>query len=53
VADHSTGATDYALKTISISGKSPDGEREWQNNHLPAGVKELVLSAREKRHLKI
>jgi hypothetical protein len=53
MADHSTRAADYALKTVNISGKSVENERKWQNEHLPAGVKELVLSAREMRYFKI
>jgi hypothetical protein len=53
MADHSLGAADYALKAVKLSGKSIKLERKWQDEHLPIEIKELVLSAREKRHLKI
>jgi hypothetical protein len=53
MADHSTGAADYALKAINFSGKSVEDERRWQDEQLPSEIRELVLSAREKRHLKI
>ena len=53
MADHSTGAADYALKAIKLSNKSVDQERKWQDEQLPIEIKELVSSAREKRHLKI
>jgi hypothetical protein len=53
MADHSTGAADYALKAISLSGKSVEDEQRWQDEHLPHDIRELVLSSREKRHLKI
>jgi len=37
MADHSLGATLYALKAVKIAGKSVDAERRWQsklNNYL-------------------
>jgi len=53
MADHSMGAADYALKAINFLGKSVEDERRWQDEQLPSEIRELVLSAREKRHLKI
>jgi hypothetical protein len=47
MADHSLGAGLYALKAVKIAGKSVDAERRWQDRQLPAGVRELVLSARK------
>jgi hypothetical protein len=51
MADHALGVADYALKAVKLSGKSIELERKWQDEHLPTGIKELVLSARRKRHL--
>jgi hypothetical protein len=53
MADHSLGAADYALKAVKLSDKSIEIERKWQDDHLPIEINELVLSARDKRHLKI
>jgi hypothetical protein len=44
MADHSTGAALYALKAIHLAGKSPEAEREWQNNQIPPETKELIES---------
>ena len=49
MADHSLGAAEYALKAIKTSGISIEAERKWQDEHIPADIKELVLSARKKR----
>lgn len=51
MADHSLGAVWYALKAVEHSGKSIDAERKWQNQRLPSGIKELVLTARKKRRI--
>lgn len=46
MADHSLRAAEYALKAVKASGQSIEKERKWQDEHIPAEVKELVLSAR-------
>ncbi len=53
MADHSTGAADYALKAVKYSGNSVVAEREWQDKQLPAEIRDLVLTARSRRSLKI
>lgn len=45
MADHCLRAAQYALKAVKASGKSVDTEKQWQQKQLPAGVKELVISA--------
>jgi hypothetical protein len=45
MADHSLGAALYALKAVSIAGKSTDAERKWQNEQLPPEIIGLVLTA--------
>lgn len=49
MADHSWISADYALKAMKIFGKSIEIEQEWQNEQLPSEVKELVISARNKK----
>jgi nucleotide-binding universal stress UspA family protein len=49
MADHSLRAADYALKAVKISGQSVDEERKWQDEQLPADIKDLVLSARNEK----
>jgi hypothetical protein len=49
MADHSLGAALYALKAVAASGGSMDAERKWQDEQLPADVKELVFSFRSTR----
>ena len=49
MADHSLRAADYAMKAIKISGQSVDVERKWQDEQLPMSIKDLVLSARNKK----
>jgi len=49
MADHSLGAAWYALKAVKSAGKSVDAERKWQDEQLLPEVRELVLSARERR----
>ena len=51
MADHSLGPAWYALKAVKSAGKSIEAERKWQDKHLPPGIRELVLSAREKRKI--
>jgi hypothetical protein len=49
MADHSLGPALYALKAVTFAGNSLDAERRWQNAHLPAEIKELVLTSRSKK----
>ncbi len=51
MADHSLGATLYALKAVKNAGKSTDVERKWQDEHLPSDIKELVLTTRKNRKI--
>ena len=51
MADHAPGAAWYALKAVKNAGKSIDGERKWQDEHLPPGIKDLVLAARKSRKI--
>ena len=44
MADHSLGASTYALKAVSATGASAEAERAWQVEQLPDEVRELVLS---------
>ena len=47
MADHSLRAAEYALKAVKASGKPIDDERKWQDEQLPAEIRDLILSARE------
>ena len=47
MADHSLGPALYALKAVKAAGKSVEAERKWQIEHLPADVRDFVLSALE------
>jgi hypothetical protein len=49
MADHALGAAWYALKAVKSAGTSTDAERQWQDEHLPPEIRELVLSARKSR----
>lgn len=49
MADHSPGGAMYALKAVKLAGKSVEEERKWQNEILPAEIKDLVLSARNEK----
>jgi hypothetical protein len=49
MADHCLGAPLYALKAIEANGASTDAERAWQVEQLPPEVRELVVSALERR----
>jgi len=46
MADHALGAAWYALKAAKSAGGSAETERTWQDDQLPSGIKELVLTAR-------
>ena len=53
MADHSIGAAEYALKAVKLSGKSIEIERKWQDEKLPTEISELILTAREKKKLRL
>lgn len=45
-ADHSLGAALYALKAARAARRSEETERAFQDEGLPASVRDIVLSAR-------
>ena len=49
MTDHSLGTAWYAVKAVKNAGKSINAERKWQEEQLPLGIKELVLTARKSR----
>lgn len=49
MADHSLVPAWYALKAVKSAGKLIDAERKWQDEQLPSGIMELVLTARKSR----
>jgi hypothetical protein len=49
MADHSLGAALYALKAVKSAGKSIEDEKNWQNDQLPAQIKEFVINTRNKK----
>jgi len=51
MADHALGAAWYALKAVKSAGQSPDAERQWQDERLPSGIKDLILTARKSRKI--
>jgi hypothetical protein len=51
MADHSTGAAEYALQAVKICGKSIEEERTWQDEKLTPDISELILTARQKKKL--
>jgi hypothetical protein len=51
MADHALGAAWYALKAVKSAGQSPDAERQWQDEHVPSGIKDLILTARKSRKM--
>jgi len=53
MADHSTGAAEYALKAMKMAGKSIDEERTWQDEKLTPAIRDLILPARQKKKLKL
>ena len=53
MADHSIGAAEYALKAVKLSGKSIEDERKWQDEQLSPDISELILTAREKKKLRL
>ena len=44
MADHSLGASTYALKAVASAGASPDAERAWQLDRLPRRHRALIVS---------
>jgi hypothetical protein len=53
MADHSLGTAWYGLRAVKAAGQSVDLERTWQDEQVPAGIKELVLSAREDKRFRV
>lgn len=51
-ADHSLGPVIYGLKAVEAAGGSTDDERAWQLEQLPDEVRELVVSALQRRRTK-
>jgi hypothetical protein len=49
MADHCLGAALYALKAVEAIGRSADVERAWQLAQLPDELRDLVISALERR----
>jgi hypothetical protein len=49
MADHCLGAALYALKAVEATGKSADVERAWQLAQVPDELRDLVVSALERR----
>ena len=47
--DHSLGAALYALKAVEATGMQMDAERQWQLDRIPGEVRELIISAIERR----
>ena len=50
MADHSLGASWYALKAVKNAGMSIEEERKWQDVKLPSEINKLVQTAREIRN---
>jgi hypothetical protein len=51
MADHSLGPAWYALKAVKHAGGSTESERKWQDDQLAPEIRELVLTARERRKI--
>ena len=51
MADHSLGPAYYALKAVKSAGQSVDLERKWQDEQVPAEIRELYLTARQIRKI--
>lgn len=56
VAAHDLGAAAYAIRAVGASVPADEaaqaraGERQWQREHLPAAVRELVLEDQQHRN---
>lgn len=53
MADHCLGAADYALKAARLGGIDRGQERLWQDQQLPASIRDLVYSARADRRVHV
>jgi hypothetical protein len=51
VADHSMGPVYYGLKAIKINGGAIEAEINWQIEHLPKDIKELVLEGLKSKNI--
>ena len=51
MADHCLGAALYALKAVESAGGSVEAEKKRQDRKLPAEIRELVLSAPQRRRI--
>ena len=49
MADHSLTAMNYAVKAAKGAGRSPEEERAWAVERIPDGLRDLVLSALERK----
>jgi hypothetical protein len=49
MADHCLGPCIYGIKALESAGASGESERIWQIQHLPDGLRDLVVSALELR----
>jgi len=47
MADHALGPVLYGLKAVKAAGFSVQAEKEWQMEHLPKDIEELVITALE------
>ena len=53
MADHSLGAAFYAVRAVKLASLPDDAEKagahehEWQREHLPEAVHDLIVSAEE------
>lgn len=45
MADHSIGPAIYGLKAVKYAGRSVEDERKWQYENLYPDIRELVISA--------
>ena len=58
MADHELGAAAYAIKAVRLSSPAAvatlagECECQWQREHLPEAIRELVLSDEERRNQK-
>jgi hypothetical protein len=46
MADHSLGGAIYSLMAVKHEGGSVQDERTWQNEQLPAEIKDIILESR-------
>ena len=59
MADHELGAAAYAIKAVRLASPESEAtaagerERQWQREHLPEAICELVLSDMERRNKKL